>query len=163
MIALLVNPKSPQTEGVIRDVQETARAMRVQLQILKAATESEIDAAFASFVQRAPEGLVVMADVFFINQGEQIQGMLTRHAIPAISPWREWVEAGALIAYGPSLTAAIYQQGIYVGKILNGAKLADLPVQQPTTFELVVNLNTAKALGITVPPSILARADAVIE
>jgi putative tryptophan/tyrosine transport system substrate-binding protein len=163
VIALLVNPKSPQTEGVIRDVQETARAMRVQLQILKAATESEIDAAFASFVQRPAGGLVVMADVFFIIQGEQIRALAARHAIPAISPWREWVEAGALIAYGPSLTAAFRQAGIYIGKILSGAKPADLPVQQPTTFELVVNLNTAKALGLTVPQSILARADEVIE
>ena len=162
-IALLVNPKSPQTEGVIRDVQEAARAMRVQLQILKAATESEIDPAFASFVQGAAGGLVVMADVFFFSRGEQLRALVARHGIPAISPWREWVEAGALIAYGPSLTAAYRQQGIYVGKILNGVKPADLPVQQPTTFELVVNLKTAKALGLTIPPSILARADEVIE
>ena len=163
VIALLVNPKSPQTEGVIRDVQEAARAMRVQLQILKAATESEIDPAFASFVQGAAGGLVVMADVFFFSRGEQLRALVARHGIPAISPWREWVEAGVLIAYGPSLTAAYRQQGIYVGKILNGVKPADLPVQQPTTFELVVNLKTAKALGLTIPPSILARADEVIE
>ena len=163
VIALLVNPQSPQTEGVIRDVQEAARAMRVQLQILKATSESEIDAAFASFVQGAAGGLAVMADAFFFSRGEQLRALVARHGIPAISPWREWVEAGALIAYGPSLTAAFHQQGIYVGKILNGAEPADLPVQQPTTFELVVNLKTAQALGLAIPPSILARADEVIE
>jgi putative ABC transport system substrate-binding protein len=163
VIALLVNSESPQTEGVIRDVQEAARAKSVQLQILKAATESEIDAAFASLVQGAGGGLAVMADAFFFGRGEQLRALVARHGIPAISPWREWVEAGALIAYGPSLTAAFHQQGIYVGKILNGAEPADLPVQQPTTFELVVNLKTAQALGLAIPPSILARADEVIE
>ena len=163
VIALLVNPNSPQTEGVIRDVQETARAKSVQLQILKAATESEIDAAFASLVQLDAGGLVVMADAFFWLRGEQFQALAARHAVPAIYPWREWAQAGALITYGPSLMAAFRQMGIYAGRILKGAKPADLPVQQPTTFELVINLKTANALGLTVPPSILARADEVIE
>ena len=162
-IALLVNPNSPQTEGVIREVQETARAKRVRLQILKAGTESEIDAAFASLVPLDAGGLAVMADAFFWLRGEQLRALAARHAIPAISPWREWAEAGALIAYGPSLTTANRQAAIYVGKILSGAQPADLPVQQPTTFELVVNLKTADALGLTIPPAILARADEVIE
>ncbi len=163
MIALLVNPNSPGTERVMRDVQEAARAKGLQLPILKTATETEIDAAFASLVQLHAGALLVGADPFFINRREQLVALASRHAVPAIYDWREFVAAGGLISYGPSLTAAWHQVGIYVARILKGAKPADLPVQQPTTFELVVNLNTAKALGLTVPPSILARADEVIE
>jgi len=163
VIALLVNPNSPGTERVMRDVQEAARAKGLQLPILKTATETEIDAAFASLVQLHAGALLVGADPFFINRREQLVALASRHAVPAIYDWREFVAAGGLISYGPSLTAAWHQVGIYVARILKGAKPADLPVQQPTTFELVVNLNTAKALGLTVPPSILARADEVIE
>jgi putative ABC transport system substrate-binding protein len=163
VIALLVNPNSPAAERIMRDVQEAARAKGVQLHILKAGTEGEIDVAFASLVQLHVGGLVVGSDPFFNSRREQLVALASRHAVPAIYEWREFAAAGGLISYGPSLTAANRQVGIYVGKILNGAKPADLPVQQPTTFELVVNLNTAKALGLTVPPSILARADEVIE
>jgi ABC-type uncharacterized transport system substrate-binding protein len=163
VIALLRNPNTPATEGEIRDVQEAAQARGMQLHILEASTEIEIDAAFASLVQRQAGALLVAADPFFLNRLEQIAALVARHAVPAISGFREFATAGGLISYGPSLTAVSRQAGIYAGKILKGAKPADLPVVQPTTFELVINLKTAKALGLTIPPSILSRADEVIE
>jgi len=163
VIALLVNPDSPSTERVIQDLQEAARTKGLQFPIVKARTQSEIDTAFASLTQLHAGALVVQADPLFGRRREQLVALASRHAVPTIYDWREFVAVGGLISYGPSRSAAIRQVGIYVGKILNGAKPADLPVQQPTTFELVVNLQTAKALGLTVPPSILARADEVIE
>jgi putative tryptophan/tyrosine transport system substrate-binding protein len=163
VIALLVNPNDPREEGLIRDLQEAAGVKGVQLPILKAATEGEIDAAFTTLVQLHAGALVVAADPFFNSRREQLLALASRHAVPAIYPWRELAVAGGLISYGASLTAVFRQAGIYTGRVLKGAKPADLPVQQPTTFELVVNLKTAKALGLTVPPSILARADEVIE
>ena len=163
VIALLVNPNNPQSEGVVRDMQEAARAKGLQLHTLKAGIESEIDAAFASLVQLHAGGLVVEADPFFTTRSEQLVALASRHAVPAIYTRREFTASGGLISYGTSLTGAFRQAGVYAGKILNGAKPADLPVQQPTTFELVVNLKTAKALGLTVPLSILARVDEVIE
>ena len=156
VIALLVNPNNPNAERIIRDVQEAARAKGVQLPILKAGTESEIDAAFASLVQLHAGALVVGADPFFSSRREQLVALASRHAVPAIYAWREFAASGGLISYGPSLTAAFRQVGTYAGKVLKGAKPADLPVQQPTTFELVINLKTAKALGLTVPQSMLA-------
>jgi putative ABC transport system substrate-binding protein len=163
VIALLVNPNNAITERIMRDVREAAAAKGVQLHILKAGTESEIDAAFPSLVQLQAGGLVVGTDPFFNSRREQLVALASRHAVPAIYEWREFAEAGGLISYGPSLTAVNRQVGVYAGRILKGAKPADLPVQQPTTFELVVNLKTAKALGLGVPPTILARADEVIE
>jgi putative ABC transport system substrate-binding protein len=163
VVAMLVNPNRSSAEGMIRDVREAARTKRVQLQILKAGTENEIDAAFATFVQLHAGALVIGGDPFFTSRRELLVGLAAHHAIPTIYDAREFTAAGGLISYGPSLTAVYRQEGIYAGRILNGANPADLPVQQPTTFELVVNLNTAKALGLTVPPSILARADEVIE
>jgi putative ABC transport system substrate-binding protein len=162
-IALLVNPSNPNAERIIREVQEAARVKGVQLDILKAGTEAEIDAAFASLVELHAGALVVAADPFFNSRREQLVALAARHAVPAIYEWREFATAGGLISYGTSLSAVYRQVGIYTGRILKGAKPADLPVQQPTTFELVVNLNTAKELGITVPPSVLARVDEVIE
>jgi putative ABC transport system substrate-binding protein len=163
VIALLVNPNSADAERQTQDVQEAARAKRVQLIILKAGTESEIDAAFGSLVQLQAGALLVGADPFFNSRREKLIALSARFAVPAIYEWRAFAERGGLISYGPSQTGLWRQVGIYAGRILKGAKPADLPVQQPTTFELVVNLATAKALGLTVPPSILARADEVIE
>jgi putative ABC transport system substrate-binding protein len=163
VIALLVNPNSPSASPQMRDVQEAAGAKGVQLHVLRATTESEIDAAFASLIQTQAGMLVVGADPFFESRGEQVVALAARQTVPAIYAFREFTEAGGLISYGPSLTSVRRQVGIYVGQILKGAKPADLPVRQPTTFELVVNLKTAKALGLTVPQSILARADEVIE
>jgi putative tryptophan/tyrosine transport system substrate-binding protein len=163
VIALLVNPKNSLAEGMIRDVQKAANAKGVQLPILKAGTENEIDAAFATLVQMQAGGLVVGTDALFGIRREQLVALVSRHGVPTIFWRREFAAEGGLISYGSSLTGTLRQVGVYAGRILKGAKPADLPVQQPTTFELVVNLKTAKALGLTVPPSILARADEVIE
>jgi putative ABC transport system substrate-binding protein len=160
---LLVNPNNPNAERVIRDVQEAARAKGRSPLVLKAGSESEIDAAFTSFDRLQAGALVVGSDPFFDSQREQLVALATRYAVPAIYEWREFVEAGGLISYGPSLKALFRQVGNYVGKILNGAKPSDLPVEQPTKFELVINMKTAKALGLTVPQTIFARADEVIE
>jgi ABC-type uncharacterized transport system substrate-binding protein len=160
VIALLVNPRDA---SQIRVVQEAARVKEVQLAILKASTEGEIDAAFASLGQLQAGALLVGNSPIFSGRREQLVALAARHAIPAIYQWREFVAAGGLISYGPSLVAAFRRLGVFAGKILKGAKPADLPVEQPATFELVINLKAAKELGLTVPPSILARADEVIE
>jgi putative tryptophan/tyrosine transport system substrate-binding protein len=162
-IALLVNPNTPITQGYIRNAQEAAGAKAVQLQILKAGTESEIDAAFASLVQLQAGALIVVADPFLDGRREQLVTLAARHAVPVIYALREFAVAGGLISYGASFPATFRLAGIYAGRILKGAKPADLPVQQPTNFELVINLKTAKALGLTIPQLILARADEVIE
>jgi putative ABC transport system substrate-binding protein len=163
VIALLVNPNNANAERVMRAVQEAAGAKGLQLHILKASAENEIDSAFATLVRLRAGALLAGPDAFLTSRGEELLALASRHRVPAIHGWREFVAAGGLISYGPSFTAAFRLAGIYAGKILKGAKPADLPVQQPTTFELVVNLKTAAALGLTVPPSILARADEVIE
>jgi putative tryptophan/tyrosine transport system substrate-binding protein len=163
VIALLVNQNNPTAEPLIGYVQEAARAKGVQLQILKAGSEGEIDAAFVSLVQRQAGALIVMRDPFIDSRRDQLVALAARHAVPAIYGRRDFATAGGLICFAPKGTDALRQAGIYAGKILKGAKPADLPVQQPTKFELVINLNTAKALGLTVPQSLLARADEVIE
>ena len=162
-VALLVNPNSPEAEPTIRDAREAAGTKGVQLHVVKATTEGEIDAAFASVVQLHAGAFVVGADPFFNSRIEQIVALASRYAVPAIYSSRFFVVAGGLISYGPSPTAMYRQVGIYAGRILKGEKPADLPVQQPTKFDLVINLKTGKALGLVVPQALLARADEVIE
>jgi len=147
----------------MRWVPGSARAKGVKLQILKAGNESEIDAACASLVELHVGALVVASDPFFTERRDQLVALAARYAVPAIYHLRVFVDSGGLISYGTPTQGWYRGAGTYVGRILAGAKPADLPVQQPTTFELVVNLKTAKTLGLTVPPSILARADEVIE
>jgi len=163
VIALLVNPKNSSAEGIITAVEEAARAKRVQLAVLKAASESEIDAAFATLAQLRAGALVFGSDRFLAGRNDQLVALAFRHAVPVIGEFRGFATAGGLISFGPSITGMFRQAGVYAGQILKGEKPADLPVQQPTKFELVINLKTAKALGLTVPQSLLARADEVIE
>jgi len=163
VIALLVTPNEPRTEGLVRDMLEAAPVKGIKLQILKAGTGSEIDAAFATLAQLQAGALVLGPDSFLGSRREQIVALASRHAVPAFSAWREMTAAGGLISYGPNIAALYREAGIYAGRILKGEKPADLPVQRPTRFELVINLKTAKALGLTVPPAILDLADEVIE
>ena len=160
VFGLLVGPV---TDPTIRDVEEAARAKGVELQIVKAGNESEIDAAFASLAELHVGALVVASDPFFTERRDQVVALAARYAVPASYHLRSFVTAGGLISYGTPTQDWYRGAGTYVGRILAGARPADLPVQQPTRFELVINLKTAKALGLTVPPSILARADEVIE
>ena len=161
VIGYLINPNNSAIQPNIASTREAAGVKGLRLEVLKAGTESEIDAVFATLVHHVDA--LVVGDPLFNSRREQIVALAARYRVPAIYIWREYVAAGGLISYGAISTVAYRQVGIYAGRILKGAKPADLPVQQPTTFELVVNLNTAKALGLTVPPSILARADEVIE
>jgi putative ABC transport system substrate-binding protein len=163
VVALLVNPESPQIERVIQNLQEAAHAKRLQLPVLNASSESEIDAAFTALVQLQAGALVVQANPFFVSWRDRLVALATHHNVPAIYEGRLFPAVGGLMSYGASNEDVSRQLGVYTGKILNGAKPADLPVEQPTKFELVINLNTAKALGLAVPASILARADEVIE
>ena len=163
VMGLLVNPNSPAAERTMADVSDAARIKGLQLHILKASAEGDFESAYASLVDLQAGALVVAADPFFNSRRQELVVLAARHAVPAIYEWREFAELGGLISYGPSQTDMVRQVGAYVGRILAGAKPADLPIQQPTTFELVVNLKTAKALGITIPYQILARADEVIE
>jgi putative tryptophan/tyrosine transport system substrate-binding protein len=163
VIALLVSPGNSIVEGLIRSTQEAAGLKGVQLRVLKATTEAEIDAAFAAIEQLQAGGLLVANDAFFFSRRAQLVALAARYAVPAIYFNAGFITAGGLISYGPDVLALYREAGIYAGRILQGAKAADLPVQLPTTFKLVINLQTAKALGLTIPPSILARADEVIE
>jgi ABC-type uncharacterized transport system substrate-binding protein len=158
-IAVLVNPTNPNSRSYIKGVQEAARTLGQQIQIVNATTETEIDKAF----QGRADALIVAPDAFLINRIDQLVALAARHALPTMYPFREYPAAGGLIGYGTSLPDLYRQVGVYTGKILQGAKPADLPVLQPTKFELVINLKTARTLGLTIPPSVLAIADEVIE
>jgi putative tryptophan/tyrosine transport system substrate-binding protein len=162
-IAVLVNPNYSDAENQLRDVQEAAVPLGVQLVVVRANAESDFDAAFSTVVQRKAAALQVCASPFFNTKRQQLVLRAARHALPAIYEWREFAEAGGLMSYGTSLADAYRQAGVYAGRILKGAKPADLPIVQSTKFEFVINLNTAKALGLTIPPGALAIADEVIE
>jgi putative ABC transport system substrate-binding protein len=163
LIALLTNPTNANVERVVKNAQEAARARGSQFEVLRASSPSEIDTAFATLSPQHVDVLIVGIDTFFINRRAQVVALAARHAVPGIYAFREFVEAGGLISYGIDIIAVYRQLGVYTGRILNGEKPSDLPVQQPTRFELVINLKTAKGLALTVPPSLLARADEVIE
>jgi len=162
-VAFLANPTNLGGEPTIRDMQAAAGSVGQQIIVLNAGTASEIEAAFASLVEQRVRGLLVSADAFFISRRDQIVALAARHAIPTVYFARQFPTAGGLMSFGDDRSESFRQAGIYVGRILKGEKPADLPVQQPTKFELVLNLKVAKALGLTVPPSILLRADEVIE
>jgi putative tryptophan/tyrosine transport system substrate-binding protein len=164
VMALLVNPSSPAlAESAAREVQAAARPLGLQLQILRASTKREFDTVFATMLQLRASALVIAIDSFFTARREQLGAMALRHGIPAIYQSREFAAAGGVMSYGGILTEGYHLVGLYTGRILKGEKPADLPVQQATKVELIVNLKTAKALGLTIPPAILARADEVIE
>jgi putative ABC transport system substrate-binding protein len=162
LIALLVNPDRATAEPQARAAQEAARSFGLHLQVLSARTEQQIDAAFTQLVQVRAGALLVSSDLFLDSRHEQIIGLAARHAVPTIFELRHWVAAGGLMSYGPSLFEAARQMGNYTGKILHGAKPTDLPVLQPTKFDLAINLKSAKGLGLTIPQSLLRRADEVI-
>jgi putative ABC transport system substrate-binding protein len=164
VIALLVNPTNPaNAEAETTSLRDAARSLGLGVNVLRASTASEIDAAFGTLVELRAGAFVVVGDPLFTNRPDQIVALAARHAVPAIYAWREFAAAGELMSYGTDLADSYRQAGVYTGKILKGAKPADLPVQQAVKVELVINLTTAKTLGLTVPPSILARADEVIE
>jgi putative ABC transport system substrate-binding protein len=163
-LALLINPTSPnlaQTQS--RDLQAAARSRGLQLHVLRASTEQEFDTVFASVSQLGAGGLVISSDSFFFSRSDQLAALAVRHAVPTIFGFREFVAAGGLMSYGGSLTESFRWVGVYAGRILKGEKLASLPVQQSTRIELFINLKTAQALGLEVPPTLLTRADDVIE
>jgi putative ABC transport system substrate-binding protein len=163
LIAMLVNPNNAHAKTQSREVQAAASAIHQQIVILNASTEREIETAFVTLVQERAGALLVGADTFFTSQPALFVALTARHAIPAIYPWRSHVDAGGLMSYGASLLDAYRQTGVYAGRVLKGEKPTDLPVAQSTKFDLVINLKTARALGLDVPLSMLMRVDEVIE
>ena len=163
VVAYLVNPSNPSSALELKEALAAADTLGIQLRVLNASTEGELDAAFAALVKSRADALVVAGEPFFDSQRQRIVALAARHSIATSYAWRENVVAGGLMSYGNSLTESYRQAGIYAGRILKGEKPADLPVMQPTKFDLVLNLKTAKALGLTFPQSLLVRADEVIQ
>jgi putative ABC transport system substrate-binding protein len=162
-IAYLMNPSSPNAEHQMPEVQTAAQSLGLQLHVLKATGEREIDTAFATIVQQHIGALLIASDALFFSRSVQLVALAARHSVPTGYQWRDATAAGGLMSYGASITDAYRQSGIYTGRILRGEKPADLPVVEPTKFELVINLKTAKALGLNVPLSLMIRADEMIE
>jgi putative ABC transport system substrate-binding protein len=163
VIGVLAYPNNPTAEGEVKQLQEAAPSFGIRLEVLNARTNDEIDLAFATLLQSKGGGLIVLANPLFVGRRDQLVALAARYAIPVIYPFPSFVKAGGLMSYGESLTEAFRQLGTYTARILKGEKPADLPVMQPTKLELMINLKTAKALGINVPPKVLAIADEVIE
>lgn len=161
--AALVNPKSPFAPAIVKDLQASARALRIAIEILYAGTSGEIIAAFATLAQEPGSALLVSPDALFTSRRGQIVTLAARYALPAVYSQREFAEIGGLVAYGPSFVEVYQLTGLYCGRVLKGEKPANMPVERPTNFDLVVNLTTAKALALTVPPFLLATANEVIE
>ena len=162
-VGLLVNPTNENVEGVTKDVVAAADTLRVQIDVVRASDSREIEAAFTTLVRNKADALLIGSDIFFSSRRVQLATLTTRHAIPAVMNVREFAEVGGLMSYGTNLTEVFRQLGVYAGRILTGAKPGDLPVVQSTKFEFVINLPTARALGLEIPPTLLARADEVIE
>jgi putative tryptophan/tyrosine transport system substrate-binding protein len=163
VIAALINPANSSADPQVRDLQAAARTLGVQLRVVYASSERDFGVVFANLAELRPGALVIVVDSFFIGRNEQLAALAARHALPAISQERAFAAAGGLMSYGGSLPEMYRQAGIYTGRILKGEKPADLPVVQPTKFELIINLKAARALGLEVPPSLLGRADELIE
>jgi putative ABC transport system substrate-binding protein len=163
VVGFLVNPNNPEGEAEVREVDEAARALGLQLNVLNVSTVREMDAAFATFIQQRVGAVLTATDTIFFARRDQVVVLAARHALPAILQWREFAAGGGLMSYGTNISEAYRQAAVYIGRILKGEKPADLPVQQAVRVELVINLNTARALGLTFPLALLARADEVIE
>jgi ABC-type uncharacterized transport system substrate-binding protein len=162
-VAVLSNPSNPNTPPLLRETTAAARALRLQLYVVEVRDSAQLDGAFSAMIRDRADALVMMPDLFFLDQRRRIVDLAAQNRLPAMYPWREPVDAGGLMAYGANAADILRRAGVYIDKILKGARPADLPVEQPTKFELVINLKTAKALGLTIPQSLLVRADQLIQ